>query len=60
MSSHADQKQLIDWVSSIKHVKKVFLTHGDNLPREELAKKITTEVGISDVVLPNLKEEIHF
>jgi metallo-beta-lactamase family protein len=58
MSSHADQQQLMDWLGAIKNVKKVFLTHGDNGPREALAKRITTELGITDVVLPVQNEEL--
>ncbi len=60
MSSHADQQQLMNWLGAIKNVKKVFLTHGDDTPRAVLAQRITTELGISDIVLPKHNEEISF
>lgn len=58
MSSHADQKQLVDWLTPIKNVKKIFLTHGEDGPRKALSQKITEELGISDIAMPRLNEEI--
>ena len=58
MSSHADQGQLMHWLKPIKQVKKIFLTHGDDIPREELAKRITQELGITDVTRPSIHQEI--
>lgn len=58
MSSHADQGQLMGWLRSIKHVKKVFLTHGEDGPRLALAKKITEKTGIADVSMPKLHDEV--
>ncbi len=58
MSSHADQGQLIKWLKPIKGAKKVFLTHGEDGPRQALAEKIKTDLGISDIVLPTLHEEV--
>jgi len=60
MSSHADQSQLIRWLTHIKNVKKVFLTHGDDIPRAALAQKITTDLGITDITLPLLHGETAF
>jgi len=60
MSSHADQSQLLSWLKNIQQVKKVFLTHGDDIPRTTLAKKITEDLGITDVVLPKMLEEVEF
>lgn len=60
MSSHADQKQLLTWLKHIKNVKKVFITHGEDLPREALSKKIKEELGIKDVLLPVQNQEIIF
>jgi len=60
MSSHADQQQLFDWLKHIKNVQKVFLTHGEDGPRSAFSERITTELGISDVNMPHLNEEIHF
>ncbi|HEX6977079.1 MAG TPA: MBL fold metallo-hydrolase [Patescibacteria group bacterium] len=58
MSSHADQKQLLGWLSHIKNVKKVFLTHGEDVSRTALSKKISQELRIEDVALPKLNQEI--
>lgn len=58
MSSHADQLQLMNWLKHIKNVKKVFLTHGEDGPRSTLAKKISEELGIGDVTLPVLNQEV--
>ncbi len=58
MSSHADQQQLLDWLGAIQQVKKVFLTHGEDPSREALAQKITQELGIPDVTLPKMHEEV--
>lgn len=58
MSSHADQKQLIDWLKNIKGVKKLFLTHGEDESRATLAKEITTDLGISNIILPVLNQEV--
>ncbi|MEK7533653.1 MAG: MBL fold metallo-hydrolase [Patescibacteria group bacterium] len=58
MSSHADQGQLMHWLKFIKKVQKVFLTHGDDGPRAVLAKKITKDLGIADVTMPTLHQEV--
>lgn len=58
LSSHADQQQLLDWLKNIKNVKKVILTHGEDGPREALSKRISTELGIADIAMPHLHDEI--
>lgn len=60
LSSHADQQQLIDWLKHIKGVKKVILTHGEDGPRATLAERIKNELGITDIVMPTLNQEIEF
>lgn len=60
MSSHADQRQLMNWLQHIKSVKKVILTHGEDGPRTALAKRITAELGHTDIILPTLHQEISF
>jgi len=57
MSSHADQRQLIEWLSRIEGVKKVFLTHGEDPSRSVLAQEITVQLGIQDIVMPKRNEE---
>lgn len=57
LSSHADQRQLMEWLTHIKGVKKVIITHGEDKPRAALAKKITEDLGITDVRLPLMNQE---
>jgi len=57
MSAHADQKQLLLWLSKIRGVKKVVLVHGEDEARGELALKIRERFGI-EVVEPMLGESI--
>ena len=54
LSSHADQSQLMTWLKHIKGVKKLILTHGEEESREILSKKITEELGINDIFLPQM------
>lgn len=58
MSSHADQSQLLSWLQAISGVKKLFLTHGEDGPRAALKDKIISTIGISDIALPILNEEL--
>lgn len=60
MSSHADQQQLMNWLKHIQGVKKLFLTHGEDGPRAALAKRVSTELGIQDISLPQLNQELSF
>lgn len=58
MSSHADQRQLLDWLKHIKGVHKVFLTHGEDGARAVLSQKIAQELGINDITSPLLNQEV--
>lgn len=58
MSAHADQKQLMNWLGHIKNVKKVILTHGEDPSRTTLSGKITQELGIKNILLPTLNQEV--
>lgn len=58
MSSHADQGQLIDWLKKIDQVKKVILTHGEDVPRQTLSVKITEQTGLIDIEQPHLNETL--
>ena len=57
MSAHADQKQLIAWLFSIKNVKKVILTHGEDEPREVLSKEILKKYKV-EILKPGLGDTI--
>lgn len=58
LSSHADQPKLLNWFRSIKGVKKVFLVHGEAEQRDALAEKISQDLGIRDIVLPENNQEL--
>jgi len=60
LSSHADQKQLMEWLKSINGIKKLFLTHGDDHSRAGFKEKVIQELGIKDIILPKLGDEIEF
>ncbi len=56
LSSHADQAELMDWLSDIKTApKQVFLIHGENQARDTFRVKLETERGWK-VALPELYE----
>lgn len=58
LSSHADQGQLMEWLKSINGVKKLILTHGDDHSRIGFKEKVVSELGLNDVILPTLGEEV--
>lgn len=58
MSAHADKPRLMKWLENIEGAKKVFLTHGEDEARVPLSKDINEKLGITDVVLPNLEDEV--
>jgi metallo-beta-lactamase family protein len=60
MSSHADQSQLMHWLSQIQGVKKLFLTHGEDTPRKVLSQRIQQDLGIMDISMPALQDESSF
>jgi len=54
LSSHADQAELIDWLSEIKkQPEKVFLVHGENIARDAFRLKLKDTLGW-DSVSPEL------
>lgn len=58
MSSHADQDQLLGWLKKIDGLSKVFLVHGEELPRLVLAEKIKQEILGTEILLPVLNQEV--
>jgi metallo-beta-lactamase family protein len=58
MSSHAGQTQLLKWLSTMKGIDKIFITHGEETPRQTLADKITNELDHHDITLPQLGDEV--
>ncbi len=55
-SAHADGIQLLNWLSKVGGVKKIFLVHGEISESEELARKVRETLHV-DVELPQLAEE---
>jgi len=48
LSGHADQREILDWMSHFKSPPKhVFVTHGDPEPAKTLQREITTRLGWS-------------
>lgn len=54
MSCHADQKKLLQWLGSIKGIKKLFLNHGDEDARKALALKIKTDLNLKNIESPQI------
>lgn len=59
-SAHAGQTDLLEWFSAIAPSKpRVVLAHGEDGPRQSLAKRIQKQYGIKPV-LPMLGDVIEF
>lgn len=58
LSSHADEPKLLDWLGHIKGVKTLILTHGEDESRIAFASSVRRKIGIPDVKLPQLDEEV--
>lgn len=57
LSSHADQQKLLLWLSKIQNIKGLFLSHGDNDPRQILSEKIKQDLHIPNIHLPQMNQE---
>lgn len=57
-SAHADQKNILAWIESIKHLYRIFLIHGDHPQLDILKKKIHDSLK-EKVHIVKLKEQIH-
>jgi metallo-beta-lactamase family protein len=54
LSSHADQEELLDWLSEIKtEPEKLFLIHGENIARDAFRLKLKDTLGWNSI-LPEL------
>jgi len=58
MSSHADQVQILNWLSKMEGLSQVILTHGEEIPRLVLAEKVRQEFSGIKVDLPVINDEI--
>ena len=57
-SAHADSPQILDWVSKVSNVKKVFLVHGENDQSVILSKLIREKINIG-VEIPQQGESFN-
>ncbi len=58
MSSHADQGQILNWLTKMEGLKRVVLTHGEDLPRLVLSEKVRQTLPEVKINMPKLNEEI--
>lgn len=59
LSGHADSHELTDWVAHMeKRPRQTFLVHGELEPAQALSKKLKDEVGLSQVIVPSLHEQV--
>ena len=58
-SAHADMPQILNWISKVENLKKVFLVHGESEQALALSKSIETNLKVS-VSMPQLGEEDDF
>lgn len=56
-SAHADQQEILDWVSPVDKNTKVVITHGEEVERDALAEKLK-ELGFNEILKPKLKDII--
>lgn len=52
-SAHADQSQLLNWLSAIQGVKKVYLNHGEDDQLNSLAKLIKENTELTPTIVEN-------
>ncbi len=55
-SSHADQSELLDWLSGIDKKTKIFLLHGEEKSKEALKNKLQS-IGYTDITIARRGEE---
>ncbi len=58
MSSHADQTGLLTWIKHVANPQRLFLTHGEDGPREALKLKITDIHQSVHIETPHLHDEV--
>jgi metallo-beta-lactamase family protein len=59
LSAHADSLEIINWLKSFSKLpEKIFLNHGERDPLKALKFRIQNELGLSEVYIPFLGEEV--
>lgn len=56
-SAHADRSDLLDYISRVKELKRIFLVHGEQKQLESFSGALA-ENGYKDVYIPKAKEEV--
>jgi metallo-beta-lactamase family protein len=60
-SAHADRSELLDWMGAIHHQPShTFIVHGDEEVSLAFAETIREEIGLSDVIVPELGQGFDF
>jgi len=59
-SAHADKGDIMDWLSHVKGVQKLFLVHGEDDQMIPLKEHIQTELHIDNIYMPSRGETIEF
>ncbi|MBT8229855.1 MAG: MBL fold metallo-hydrolase [Bacteroidia bacterium] len=57
-SAHADRKEMLEFISNQKRLKKLFLVHGE-IDRQEKFKSYLEEAGYKNIYIPELGQEVH-
>lgn len=57
-SSHAGQKELLEWLSPLKGPEKIFLVHGEPEKMKLFKELLSPTFGNEKILLPQLNEEI--
>jgi len=52
-SAHADRKEMVEFLSNQKKLKKIYLVHGEYRPQQAF-KKYLEEAGLGEVIIPEL------
>lgn len=55
-SAHADMVQIVDWISAISEVRKVFLVHGETDQSSVLARELESKLKV-EAIVPQQGEE---
>ncbi|MFN4131457.1 MAG: MBL fold metallo-hydrolase RNA specificity domain-containing protein [Caldimicrobium sp.] len=57
-SSHAGQKELLEWLSALSNPEKIFLVHGELEKMEIFKERLSSRFSSDRIYLPKLEEEI--
>jgi metallo-beta-lactamase family protein len=61
LSGHADGNELVDWVRAMKKTpRRTYLVHGELEQANILAERLTTELNLESVRVPDMHEQVHF